>query len=60
MFVYSFLCVRVHSCICVCVTQDTVEILIAQDLKRAQTYGNRRICFETDEVAELKRFDESG
>lgn len=40
--------------------QDTVEILMPQDLKKAQTYGGRRICFENDEVAEIRRFDESG
>lgn len=40
--------------------QDTVEILMPQDLKKAQTYGNRRICFENDEVAEMKRFGDAG
>ena len=31
-----------------------------QDLKKAQTYGGKRICFENDEVVEMKRFDPSG
>ena len=31
-----------------------------QDLKKAQTYGGKRICFENDEVTEIKRFDPSG
>nr|KAG5686071.1 hypothetical protein BaRGS_030686 [Batillaria attramentaria] len=39
---------------------DTVEVLMPQDMKKAQTYGGRRICFENDEVAALRRFGESG
>ncbi|GFO03782.1 ATP-dependent DNA helicase 2 subunit 1, partial [Plakobranchus ocellatus] len=39
---------------------DTGDLLMPQDLKKAQTYGNRKICFENDEVAELKRFDPTG
>ena len=31
-----------------------------QDLKKAQTYGGKRICFENDEVVEMKHFDPSG
>ena len=31
-----------------------------QDLKKAQTYGGKRICFENDEVVEIKHFDPSG
>lgn len=31
-----------------------------QDLKKAQTYGGRRITFENDEVTEMRRFGESG
>ena len=31
-----------------------------QDLKKAQTYGGRKICFENDEVTDLKRFDPAG
>lgn len=40
--------------------QDTGEVLMPQDLKKAQTYGGRRICFENDEVTEIKRFEEPG
>ena len=40
--------------------QDTGEVLMPQDLKKAQTYGGKRICFENDEVVEIKRFDPSG
>ena len=31
-----------------------------QDLKKAQTYGGHKICFENDEVTGLKRFDLPG
>lgn len=31
-----------------------------QDLKKSQTYGGRKICFENDEVAEMKKFGEPG
>ena len=31
-----------------------------QDLKKAQTYGGRRICFENDEATEIKRFEDPG
>ncbi|XP_067655982.1 X-ray repair cross-complementing protein 6-like [Haliotis asinina] len=40
--------------------EDTGEVLMPQDLKKAQTYGNRRICFENDEVTEIRRFGPSG
>ena len=40
--------------------QDTGEILMPQDLKKAQTYGGRKICFENDEVTEMKCFGEAG
>ncbi|XP_035825176.1 X-ray repair cross-complementing protein 6 isoform X2 [Aplysia californica] len=39
---------------------DTGEVLMPQDLKKAQTYGGRKICFENDEVTEIKRFDTPG
>ncbi|KAK3779917.1 hypothetical protein RRG08_054170 [Elysia crispata] len=39
---------------------DTGEILMPQDLKKAQTYGGHKICFENDEVTGLKRFDLPG
>lgn len=31
-----------------------------QDLKKAQTYGGRKICFENDEVSEMKQFEDPG
>ncbi|KAK3593948.1 hypothetical protein CHS0354_040681 [Potamilus streckersoni] len=40
--------------------KDTGEVLMPQDLKKAQTYGGKRICFENDEVTEIKRFEEPG
>lgn len=40
--------------------KDTGEVLMPQDLKKAQTYGGKQILFEKDEVAEIKRFGESG
>ncbi|CAG2236472.1 G22P1 [Mytilus edulis] len=40
--------------------EDTGEVLMPQDLKKAQTYGGRRICFENDEVTEIKRFEDPG
>ncbi|ESO97963.1 hypothetical protein LOTGIDRAFT_182021 [Lottia gigantea] len=40
--------------------KETGEVLMPQDLKKAQTYGGRKICFENDEVTEIKRFDVSG
>ncbi|KAL5006717.1 hypothetical protein ScPMuIL_015523 [Solemya velum] len=39
---------------------DTGEVLMPQDLKKAQYYGGKRICFENDEVAEMKRFEKPG
>ncbi|XP_064600054.1 X-ray repair cross-complementing protein 5-like [Liolophura sinensis] len=40
--------------------KDTGEVLMPQDMKKAQTYGGRQICFEEDEVKEIKRFDDPG
>ncbi|GFS25608.1 X-ray repair cross-complementing protein 5-like [Elysia marginata] len=40
--------------------EDTGQILMPQDLKKAQTYGGHKICFENDEVTGLKRFDPAG
>lgn len=45
---------------CSSVNQDTGETLMPQDLKKAQTYGGKQICFENDEVTEIKRFGDSG
>lgn len=39
---------------------DTGQILMHQDMKKAQTYGGNKICFENDEVAGLKHFDPAG
>ncbi|XP_059150749.1 X-ray repair cross-complementing protein 6-like [Physella acuta] len=40
--------------------KDTGEVLMPQDLKKAQTYGGRKICFENDEVSEMKQFEDPG
>lgn len=41
--------------------QDTVEMLNPKmDIKKAQTYGGQQICFETEELAEMKTFGPSG
>lgn len=40
--------------------QDTVEVLMPQDQKKCQTYGGKRILFENDEIAAIRRFGESG
>lgn len=40
--------------------QETGEVLMPQDLKKAQTYGGRKICFENDEVTEMRHFDNPG
>ena len=34
--------------------QETGEVLMPQDLKKKQTYGGKDICFENDEVTEIK------
>jgi len=39
---------------------DTGEVLMPQDMKKAQTYGGRRICFENDEVTQMKAIDPPG
>lgn len=39
---------------------DTGEILMPQDLKKAQTFCGRKICFENDEVTEMKKIEEPG
>lgn len=31
-----------------------------QDLKKAQTYGEKRISFENDEINQIKNFGETG
>lgn len=31
-----------------------------QDLKKAQTYGGKRISFENDEINQIKNFGETG
>lgn len=40
--------------------KDTGEVLMPQDLKKCQTYGGKKIYFENEEVAQIKRFDPSG
>nr|XP_014347477.1 PREDICTED: X-ray repair cross-complementing protein 6 [Latimeria chalumnae] len=39
---------------------ETGSLLLPSDTKRTQTYGNRQIVLEKEEVEELKRFDNPG
>ncbi|KAK2178913.1 hypothetical protein NP493_525g06064 [Ridgeia piscesae] len=40
--------------------QETGEILMPQDMKKSITYANKQICFEPEEVVEIKKFDDPG
>ena len=40
--------------------QDTAELLMPQDLKKAQIYAGKKICFDNEEVTEIKTFGEPG
>ena len=40
--------------------QETGEILLPQDLKKAQIYGGKQILFEKEEVDQMKSFDKPG
>ena len=40
--------------------QETAEILMPQDMKKAQIYGGKQICFEQEEVKEMKQFGDPG
>ena len=40
--------------------QDTGELLMPQDLKKCQIYAGRKICFENEEIDEIKHFDKPG
>lgn len=40
--------------------RETGEVLMPQDLKKAQTYGGKRISFENDEINQIKNFGETG
>ena len=31
-----------------------------QDMKKAQIYAGEKICFENEEITEIKKFDSSG
>ena len=31
-----------------------------QDMKKSITYANKQICFEPEEVVEIKKFDDPG
>lgn len=59
MKLYMYIVCKTPNCF-IFYKQDTGEILMPQDLKKAQTYGGRKICFEKDEVASIKRFEDSG
>ncbi|XP_074659916.1 X-ray repair cross-complementing protein 5-like [Tubulanus polymorphus] len=40
--------------------KETCEILMPQDLKKAATYGGKKICFEKNEINEIKTFGKTG
>ena len=40
--------------------RDTGEDVMPQDLKMYQEYADKRVCLETEEVADIKRFDVQG
>ncbi|TFK07274.1 X-ray repair cross-complementing protein 5 [Platysternon megacephalum] len=40
--------------------RETGSLLLPSDTKKAQTYGNRQIVLEKEEVEEVKRFDSPG
>ena len=40
--------------------QETGEVLLPQDMKKSQIYAGKKICFEQEEVKEIKTFDMSG
>jgi ATP-dependent DNA helicase 2 subunit 1 len=42
------------------ILQDTGRVLLPQDLKKMQEYAGRKISFEPEEVAQMKKFDEPG
>lgn len=42
------------------VDKETAEILMMSDVKYAQTWGDKSICFEYEEVQEMKRFSGAG
>jgi len=44
----------------VCTVQETGDILMPQDLKKSQIYAAKKICFEPEELAQIKSFDKSG
>ncbi|XP_064634818.1 X-ray repair cross-complementing protein 6-like [Lineus longissimus] len=39
---------------------DTLEVLMPQDTKKAATYSGKKICFEIDELNEMRRLGEPG
>ncbi|CAH1785312.1 unnamed protein product [Owenia fusiformis] len=42
------------------VLTETAEVLMPQDLKVSQEYSGRKICFENEEVREMKNFGATG
>ena len=40
--------------------QQTGEVLMPQDMKKAQIYSGKKICFENEEITEIKKFDKQG
>jgi len=42
------------------IVQENGEIVLPQDMMKCQVYAGRKICFEPQEVAQMKAFDSSG
>ena len=40
--------------------EETGEVLMPQDMKKAQTYAGKKICFENEEITQIKTFDKPG
>ncbi|ELU12174.1 hypothetical protein CAPTEDRAFT_158558 [Capitella teleta] len=40
--------------------RDTAEVLMPQDMKKMQTYATKQICFEPEEITQIKKFDDPG
>ncbi len=40
--------------------EETGEVLMPQDMKKAQIYAGKKICFENEEITQIKTFDKPG
>jgi len=43
-----------------CFSKENGEIVLPQDMRKCQVYAGRKICFEPEEVTQMKAFDSSG